>query len=101
MIVRVEGLDPLDKPQVIFRDDEKRDADYTVCKTSLGTSLWRVLVDKGPPPKPLEGNWTSMRAAEDAVILFLNSAKASSVISEAKAIKNLKALRQEKNAPAA
>jgi hypothetical protein len=42
-----------------------------------------------------------MRAAEDAVILFLNNAKASSVISEAKAIKNLKALRQEKNAPEA
>lgn len=98
MIVRVESLDPMDKPQVVFTDDEKRDAEYTVCKTSMGTTLWRVRVNKGPPPKSLEGHWTHMLDAEKAVIHFLKSTKASSGATATKAIKNLRAVRQDKNA---
>lgn len=101
MITRVESLDALDKPQSVLKDEDKRTASYTVCKKSMGTTLWRVMVDKGPPPNELSGNWTSMKGAENAVEVFLKKSKASHAISENKAIETLRQLRQDKNAPKA
>jgi|TARA_R110000822_G_scaffold214748_3_gene349703 hypothetical protein len=101
MISRIESTDELDKPQSTFQDKDKRVAIYTVCKKSMYTVLWRVTVDKGPPPKELAGNWTSMEYAEAAVVTFLKNTRPSHVVSEQKAIKNLRELRQDKHAPEA
>lgn len=79
MIERVEELDVFGKPKVTFTSD-KRNITYEVTKLNMGSTLWKVKCGTGNVPKALQGMWTKMEKAEEAVVKYLENTKVTRTV---------------------
>jgi hypothetical protein len=71
-----EKVDAFGKPLIEYTTDKRKSPIY-VYKAHEPGAFFRIRVEKGPLPKCLEGQYTSLRLAKKAVEEYLRTVKKS------------------------
>ena len=75
-----EELDVFGSPVVYIKDLEKSKSTYRVVKGQNGFAFYEIAIDKGSVPKELQSQYTSHKAAENAVCRYLERKPKSATV---------------------